>query len=175
MKRMILSSGPLKTMKGSVIKRCPRYGVGKEIGGKIYFHLQYALDIVPKHEWDLACDILDSVGQDQVNFNIGVYDPKEKTLRFVECPDFDTAREPVVGHYITVDLKPTGQNNYNVKEGNSNTIYHHKWLFVKDDYQGFDVDESHEWSRKWLSMLPEKADGTNQQRWLAQLKKYNIE
>ena len=61
-----------------------------------------------------------------------------------------------------------------IKEGYSNTIYHHKWLFVKDDYTGFDIDESYEWSKEWLSKLPEKADGTNQERWINQLRKYNI-
>jgi len=31
-------------------------------------------------------------------------------------------------------------------------IYHHKWLFVKDDYQGFDVDKSKERSAEWLQV-----------------------
>ena len=31
-------------------------------------------------------------------------------------------------------------------------IYHHKWLFVKDDYKGFDVEESKKRSIKWLSV-----------------------
>lgn len=158
----------LRTMKGSVIKRS-KYSVGKEIGGQIYFHLDYITDIVPTDEIAKAYDIMKDNYQDIDDYNICVYDPKLKTLRFVECPDFDEDSEPRVGYYITVNLE-TGE----IKEGYSNTIYHHKWLFVKDDYTGFDIDESYEWSKEWLSKLPEKADGTNQERWINQLRKYNI-
>jgi len=31
-------------------------------------------------------------------------------------------------------------------------IYHHKWLFVADDYGGFDVDESKRRSLAWMSL-----------------------
>ena len=31
-------------------------------------------------------------------------------------------------------------------------IYHHKWLFVKDDYDGFDVEESKTRSRAWMAL-----------------------
>ena len=46
----------LKTYKGSPIKRSNRYGVGKEIGGDIYFHRMYADRIVP-------ADILENAEQ----------------------------------------------------------------------------------------------------------------
>ena len=32
-------------------------------------------------------------------------------------------------------------------------IYHHKWLFVKDDYKGFNVDESKQRSIDWKTKL----------------------
>ena len=31
-------------------------------------------------------------------------------------------------------------------------IYHHKWLFVADDYDGFDVEESKSRSDAWLAL-----------------------
>lgn len=40
------AGSPLKTLNGSVIKRS-KYGVGKEIGGKIYLHRNYAEDVIP--------------------------------------------------------------------------------------------------------------------------------
>ena len=170
MKRMLITCNrQLKTLKGSPIKRSSKYGVGKEIGGQVYFHLQYISDIVPQTEIDLATVILQEYGHDISDYNVGVYDPKTKVLRFVECPEFDDCSEPTVGAYISINL-----NSKEVKEGYSNTIYHHKWLFVRDDYTGFDVDGSYEWSKYWLSRLPEKADGTNKERWINQLKKYNI-
>lgn len=169
MKKSDVISRQLKTLKGSVIKRCATYGVGKKIKDKVYFHLDYISDVVPSDEVHRAYNILEEHYQDVNDYNVVVYDPENKTLRFVECPDFDTASEPLVGSSVTVNLE-TGQ----MKEGYTRTIYHHKWLFVKDDYTGFDVDESYEWSKKWLSKLPEQADGTNKERWIEQLQRYNI-
>jgi hypothetical protein len=31
-------------------------------------------------------------------------------------------------------------------------VYHHKWLFVADDYTGFDVRESKARSRAWMQL-----------------------
>ena len=70
----------LRTMKGSVIKRS-KYSVGKEIGGQIYFHLDYITDIVPTDEIAKAYDIMKDNYQDIDDYNICVYDPKLKTLR----------------------------------------------------------------------------------------------
>lgn len=49
-----------------------------------------------------------------------------------------------------------------------------KWLWVKNDYTGFDVRESWEWSRKWFSTLKETSDGNGIQRWNAQLDRYDL-
>ena len=38
-------------------------------------------------------------------------------------------------------------------------IYHHKWLFVTDDYSGFNVEASKERSRLWLGL-----DGVDKKR-----------
>jgi hypothetical protein len=38
-------------------------------------------------------------------------------------------------------------------------IYHHKWLFVKDDYSEFDVEESKRRSLAWLVL-----DGIDKKR-----------
>ena len=42
-----------------------------------------------------------------------------------------------------------------VKKLNINQIYHHKWLFVKDDYKGFNVDNSVKRSMAWLPLRKE--------------------
>ena len=101
-------------------------------------------------------------------YNSIMFDSKKDVVRFDEAPDFDTAREPRVGRYVSVDLA-TGT----AKEGKSDFIWHHKWLWVKDDYTGFDVDASREWSRKWASAMPEVAKGT-ERTFSEQLKKHNI-
>lgn len=47
------------------------------------------------------------------------------------------------------------------REGDSNNVWHHKWLWVKDDYKGFDVDKAKKWSKLWLSKLNQIAKGTD--------------
>ena len=158
----------LKTLRGSRIGRTGDK-VGKTIGGCIYCHKQYAESVIPEGEYEDALDLLYSE-YPNFKFNTLKYDPNKHCISFIECPDFDTAREPVVGDYIVVNLI-----TQQLKKGHSNAIYHHKWLWVDDTYQGFDVDESYEWSKTWLSTLREPADGTNTARWLAQLHKYGLE
>ena len=136
----------LKTQKGSIIKRSTKYGVGKEIGGRLYVHKQYE-DIIPhieaikdfikKHSYDFSDD----------SYNVVAYNKINKTYSFIEAKDFDTVDEPTVGSYRTMYI-----NGHHVIRGHSNSIYHHKWLFVKDDYKGFDVQASFERSKAWLSI-----------------------
>jgi hypothetical protein len=72
-----------------------------------------------------------------------------KVYSFVMCPDFDTADEPTVGDIHTV--KSDGTASF--RRGSVDPwIYHHKWLFVADDYAGFDVEQSRKRSRAWLSL-----------------------
>lgn len=156
----------LKTYKGSPIKRS-KYGVGKEIGGDIYVHKNYATEIVPEDVWDFSLDVLESEYPDY-EFNCIRYSPKTQSVSFQEVPDFDTSREPKVGDYITVF--PDGT----IKTGHSEYIFHHKWLWVKNDYKGFDVHDSWEWSRTWLNTLQETSDGNGIGRWNAQLERYNL-
>lgn len=172
---------PLKTYKGSRIARSSKYGVGKEIGGKLYFHKKYAEDIIPEDIWYSAkrCMIEDfrsPNGGADFQYNTLIYDPTNERVTFVESPDFDTAREPVVGDYVTVrrNYDPHDSRKWIVTSGHSNYIYHHKWLWVDNNYTGFDVRESWEWSKEWLNKLRETADGNGLDRWNAQLSRYNL-
>ena len=157
----------LKTYKGSPIKRSTKYGVGKEIGGDIYFQADYADEIVPADILDNAEAILQEK-YPGFQFNCMRYSPKTGAVSFQESPDFDTAREPKVGDYITVfpdDIVKTGHSEY---------IFHHKWLWVRNDYRGFDVADAWEWSREWLNTLQETSDGNGIGRWNTQLRKYGL-
>lgn len=159
---------PLKTYKGSIIKRSSKYGVGKEIGGSIYVAYDYADEVIPNDILQTSLEILEDNYPD-FTFNCVRYDPKLSQVSFQECPDFDSAREPKVGDYVTVNYA-TGA----CKTGHSDYIFHHKWLWVRNDYTGFDVEESWNWSRKWLSTLQETSDGNGIQRWNAQLRRYGL-
>ena len=158
---------PLKTLKGSIIKRSSKYGVGKEIGGQIYFHKDYVDDICP-NLYELAKDILEEEYHD-FKYNCLMYDKKKPdTLRFDEAPDFDSAREPMPGVMLSVDTA-TGK----IIKRYSPQIWHHKWLWVKDDYKGFDVEESYEWSKKWLEKISSPSGYID--KWKAELKDAGLE
>lgn len=155
---------PIRTYAGSRISRS-KYGVGKDMGGAIYFHKNYVNDVVPPDVWKRASKLLPK----GFKYNTLVYSPKKGLLRFDEAPDFDSAREPIPGETVTVDYI----NGIVGKPKSSDSIWHHKWLWVKDDYKGFKVDKSKEWSRLWTSKLRETAVG-RAHLWKEQLAKYGL-
>ena len=118
---------------------------------------------------DKAMKIIEKEWMSPCWFNTLCYDLKKPNIiRFDFCEGFCTEREPIVGQMVYVDTE-TGKvwNKYNSQ------VYHHKWLWVPEGFTGFDVQESYEWSKRWLSKLPEIASGYPH-KWEDQLKKYNI-
>ena len=57
--------------------------------------------------------------------------------------------KPIVGDAILI--RGDGTERF-IKQKASPQIYHHKWLFVNDDYDGFNTEESIERSRRWLKV-----------------------
>ena len=159
---------PLKTLKGSKIWYS-KFGVGKQVGSKVYVVKGAHYGIIPTNIYNKALNTLMYKGIDQGVFNTLCYDfKKPHIVRFDTCEGFGDEREPIVGWMIFVDTK-TGEvwNKYNSQ------CYHHKWMWVPEDYDGFDVQASYEWSKYWLGLLPEVASG-HPHKWEEQLKKYNI-
>ena len=156
---------PLRTLKGSKVSRS-KFGVGKFIGNRYYFHKSYADKILSE---DLQNWVKDNSSRVPFEFNCLRYSPFTNSVDFVECPDFDSAREPVVGRICRIDKK--GRIKISIFY---NFIYHHKWTFVLNDYSGFDVEQAWEWSRKWLSVLTEPADGHSIENWITQLNKFEL-
>ena len=137
-------SRQVTTEKGSVVKRSTHYGVGKYIGSTIYVHRQYesvvsSINAAKKILFDHYPNF---------TYNVVAYDTSRLKYTFIQAGDFDTADEPEVGNYRVVYVDTT---DYVIK-GKSTYIYHHKWLFVKDDYKGFDVKKSFEHSKKWTAL-----------------------
>lgn len=159
---------PLETLKGSRVGYS-KYGIGKQMGSKIYVVNGAYHGIIPENVWRNAIKILLRKNLSPHLFNTLCYDLKKPYIvRFDVCEGFFTDREPVVGQMVFVDTC-TGEiwNKYNSQ------IFHHKWTFVPIDYQGFDVKASYEWSKLWLSKMQETASGYPH-KWEEQLKKYNI-
>lgn len=139
--------------------------VGKLVGDQVYVHKNYTHHIFPIGT--LTDSILKSHGFSK--YNCIMWNKKTNAIRFDEAPDFDTAREPHVGKYLY-----TYGGTCVTRIGYSNAIWHHKWLWVMDDYAGFNVAESKHWSEKWLSKIPEIAKGTDK-TFNEQLRKYHVE
>lgn len=164
---------PLKTLKGSKIWYS-KFGVGKQVGSKIYFHKSIHDKIIPQDVWDKAMEMKDhfdwmSNYNNPIQFNTVCYDLKKpNVVRIDVCPGFDTDREPRVGTTYTFDTE-----NHITDIVTNNQIFHHKWLWIEPDYKGFDVKKSYNWSKRWLKKLEEPASGW-EHKWQAQLKKYNV-
>ncbi len=129
--------------KNNIPKRSKRFGVGKEIGGNVYVHREYE-GVLGRRVQTAKRAIPDSFDYTIVKLNIA-----SQAVTFVECPDFDTADEPIVGRHILVREDGTTQDR---KQLDDPYIYHHKWLMVEDTYTGFDVTASQRRSRLWLSI-----------------------
>lgn len=157
----------LRTKQGSVIRRY-KDNVGKLVGSSLYVHKDYADQVIPKQILKIALDIM-TRARPEFRYNTLMWDVKRKIIRFDEAPDFDKSSEPHVGDYVVVSLDGSSPP----REGHSDSIWHHKWLWVKDDYRGFDVDKSKEWSKLWLAKLEEPAKGTDLS-WQSQLRNYGI-
>ena len=122
-------------------RRYAKTGVGKSIGGKLYVHRHYEdvlgsnVDAAKKHIGELDYDIVALA--------------KDGSVTFTVSPDWNSSHEPSIGTQILV--KPDGTTRV-MKAQADPWIYHHKWLFVKDDYTGFDVEESKRRSLDWMSL-----------------------
>lgn len=157
----------LCTAAGTPIVRNAKYGVGKQMHNCLYFHKMYAPQIIPSKVLKPAQEILEQV-LPHFHYNCIKWDFRTNTITFQQGLDFDIAREPHVGKYLTVHA------NGDHIVGHSNAIWHHKWLWVKDDYEGFDVQESKNWSKTWTDVLQETAVGCDR-IWKAQLAAYGLE
>lgn len=124
------------------IKREKR--IGKRIGNNLYIH-RSAFDTLTDEEVNLVLDKKKYISQD-FRYEIIRINLKEQLVAFIQSEDWDIASEPMVGDSWSVDCN----NKVKLKRA-CGQIYHHKWLFVKNDYEGFDVEESKKWSERWLN------------------------
>lgn len=76
---------------------------------------------------------------------------KANEITFVASEDWNTSHEPIVGDSYKVNLN-TGKVTFRKARVNNPQIYHHKWMFVNEDYDGFDIEESKQRSEKWQSL-----------------------
>lgn len=124
----------------------------KKIGSTIYVHKSNIDELYSLLNQDIVTAIKSIFNNLPIDFTYDIlkFDKKNNKISFILSPDWDTAREPLVGDSYTTDIfdikfkiiKSKGQ------------IYHHKWMFVSNNYKGFDVEESKEWSNLWTKTIP---------------------
>jgi len=158
---------PFKNTKGSTIKRGGslmghKYSIGKVIGGKVYLHINY-IDTLPDPEEAIrALEATNNVSR----YRCLSYDPKTSTYMFSASPYFNSANEPTPGQAQKVEVEDNAFKVHTPKVINS--IWHHKWMWVDDNYKGFNVKESYEWSKEWAAEISNPSGSKNV--WLKQLK-----
>jgi len=118
--------------------------VGKQMGKKVWIHRQYD-DVLPRRGYQAAIDRL----PDGFSFNVVRYDMGTGSFAFFDSPDFDGVPEPEVGESVLVSGSEVKRRSPQADP----LIWHHKWLFVRDDYQGFDVAESIRRSIRWKKVV----------------------
>ncbi|MFW5887890.1 MAG: hypothetical protein ACOCUH_03725, partial [Bacteriovoracia bacterium] len=73
------------------------------------------------------------------------YNKKEKSITFQWSSDFNTANEPVVEKCILVKQNKIKR----IKQPQDPYVWHHKWQWVADNYDEFDVEKSKTRSKQW--------------------------
>lgn len=124
-------------------RRSSQYRVGKEIAGKVYVHRDYAARL------GNAVAVAVSRLPEGFEYDVVKYDTRVVAVSFIASPDFDVADEPTVGELITVSSDGMVRRRPRLADPH---VYHHKWLFVADDYAGFDVEASKRRSAAWLAL-----------------------
>ena len=156
----------LVTYKGTKI--CPyRNWVGKKVGDRLYIHKDYAGRVIPCLTlWEAKEKLKEC--KPGFPYNCIRYNVKTDEITFMEAPDFDTADEPMVGWCFTVHKSGV------CTMGHSTAVWHHKWMWVLSDYDGFDYEASRRRSRDWLSKIQETAIGGSRQAWHEQCDKWGV-
>ena len=136
------SVGPLERVI-EMPTRSRRFGVGKEIGYAVYVHRNYEERLGATVEW--AKRHL----PENYEYTVVKLNQRNDSVSFILCPNFDLDHEPAIAAILVVNADGATQRRTTPADP---YIYHHKWLFVDDDYCGFSVEESKARSLLWISL-----------------------
>jgi len=139
------------------MKRSRKLGVGKEIGGAVYLHRSY--ERLVGSDLRRAKRILPP----GFRYDVIKWRPDTGAVSFVSCPGFDSEPEPAAGDVFVV---AGGQGRLR-KAPEDPWVYHHKWLFVADDYRGFDVAASRSRSGSWAGRGVDRSRIGRRSQWAA--------
>lgn len=147
----------------------------KKIGGAIYIH-RSNVDSLDQQQLELVWERLEQLAKTDYPCNsYEVIKIKGDTVSFIECEGWDELREPIVGNAYNV--KSDGSVKLTKKREKNPQIYHHKWMFVSNDYDGFDVEKEKAWSKRWQSVVPKGLSASlgSIDNWKKFLRDYGLE
>lgn len=142
-------------MPDSLVKELKNMGlaphksiIGKRMGNNIWFHSSYSdlFNTYLNHAVNIKSKI-------DFEHNIIRIDIKNNIISLINSPDFDTSFEPYI---LESALFEDGKLKKITTAGENPQIYHHKWMFVDESYQGFNYREQLKRSLLWKRKL-----GTN--------------
>ena len=119
--------------------------IGKKQPGVLYIHVS-ALDALTEEQQDQV-----KAAQKRIPKGFGKYEVvkvfTDGSVSFVKSSNWNTADEP----FAEDSMKITPGKPPKVTKGRKTNkqIYHKKWEMVKDDYDGFDVEESKARAEQW--------------------------
>ena len=133
-------------MMSQLPKRDRKYGIGKRMGKSVYVHSS-AIGVLPEivRKRIMRAEMSNNL----FDWTVIKYNESNENISLIESVDWDDADEPTVGQVLI--LKHDGGRKL-IKPSKDPWIYHHKWLFVADDYDGFDVRQSIDRSLQWMSI-----------------------
>lgn len=133
------------------------HGIGKVLGRNKWVHAS-ALPALSAAERGLVGKALQAIQREkgiEIDFRKDVVikiNPVENggAITFCYSPDWKTASEPECGPMVGVSGLVTGPLKFRVTRPAADPyVYHHKWMFVDDDYRGFSVAQAKRWSETW--------------------------
>ena len=108
----------------------------KKVGGTCYVH-KSALNQLDVHQ---RYDYLKARREIPKKWKWDILSINGKEVAFIQCPEWDTVDEPVVGdRYVVVK---DGGATLRKACTNNPLIFHRKYLFVNPCYKGFDYEKN---------------------------------
>ena len=122
--------------------------VGKRVGSCVYVHKLYEDEVIPAKILKAAKKYLSC--SKKFSYDCVKWDKKTNNITFQWSPTFDYLDEPIIDMCFLVKADGTSRILPQKKDPQ---IWHHKWMWVKDDYSGFNVEKSKLRSELWKNKV----------------------
>lgn len=144
----------------------------KKVGTAMYVHKSNLNELLEKLSETERIRVKSIFNKFKKPFEIVKYDKGKLSL--IESDNWNTANEPNVGNSYC--FSEASEAEYKTIKS-SGKIYHNKWMFVANDYKGFDIEKAKERTILWNSIPDIKEHKSrigNKSYWESLLRKNNI-